>query len=373
MEKKEITILDLVKIAARWIWVLVLGAVLCAGIAYFYSTKMVTPMYSSSSKFVIQTKGQDAESDVLESQRTVAFAQLAVGTYVDIVNTRDFADEVAFYMNGGVKERTYSPEGIKSIVNTYIKHGMIADGGMIEGGRLDSIIDKLCDSGMIDESYKYAPVADVVEEFIMNKEVAAKLNDEEIGKRVQEALKDQTWIPDYILQEAELYSGDTEEKVLELKKVGLGEGNTFNGNKEYKATTVRPKLSFGTAEESTTFTITTKSPDANEAYALARVCEIIVADYIESLYPGVGLVATIDSAVLNENPTNNNTFLFTLIGLVAGFVLAFVIVYIIELSDNRVKNEDDLAAKTGLSVVGIIPDTQIEKNSSYAYEKRIQH
>lgn len=370
MEKKEITILDLVKIAARWLWVLILGAVACALIAYFYSTKMVTPMYSSSSKYVVQTKGQDAESDVLESQRGVAFAQLAVGTYVDIVNTRDFADEVAFYMNGGVKERVYSDEGIKSIVNTYIKHGMIADGGMIEGGRLDSIIDKLCDSGMIDESYKYAPVADVVEEFIMNKEVAAKLSDEEIGRRVSEILKDETWVPDYILQKAELYHGDNEEKVLKLKDIGLGEGQAFGGN-EYTSA-IKSKLSFGTAEESTTFTITTKSADPKEAYAIAKVCEIIVADYIESVYPGVGLVATIDSAVFNESPINNNTFLLTLIGFVAGFVLAFVICYIIELADNRVKNEDDLAAKTGLSVVGIIPDTQIEKNSSYAYEKRIQ-
>lgn len=371
MEKKEITILDLVKIAARWIWVLILGAVVFALAAYFYSTKMVTPMYSSSSKYVVQTKGQDAESDVLESQRTVAFAQLAVGTYVDIVNTRDFAEEVAFYMNGGVKERIYSPEGIKSIVNTYIKHGMIADGGMIEGGRLDAIIDDLCDAGMISESYRYAPVADVVEEFIMNKEVAAKLNEEEIGKRVSEALKDATWIPDYILQEAELYHGDNEEKVLALKKIGLGQGEGFGG-KNFKTQGIKSMLSFGTAEESTTFTITTKSADPKEAYTVAKVCEIIVADYIESVYPGVGLVATIDSAVLNESPINNNTFLLTLIGFVAGFVLAFVICYIIELADNRVKNEDDLAAKTGLSVVGIIPDTQIEKNSSYAYEKRIQ-
>ena len=371
MEKKEITILDLVKIAARWIWVLILGAVVLASVAYFYSTKMVTPMYSSSSKFVIQTKGQDAESDVLESQRTVAYAQLAVGTYIDIVNTRDFAKEVAFYMNGGINEKSYSTEGIKTIVNTYIKHGMIADGGMIEGGRLDAIIDKLADTGLIDESYKMAPVADVVEEFIMNKEVAAKLNNEEIGERVAEALKDEKWIPDYILQNAAIYGGDSEDKVVKLKEIGVGEGVGFDG-KEYTAAKIKSMLSFGTAEESTTFSITTRSSDAKEAYAIARVCEVIVADYIESLYPGVGLVATIDSAVLNENPTNNNTFLLTLIGFVAGFVLAFVVVYIVELADNRVKNQEELAEKTGLSIVGIIPDVQIEKNSNYAYEKRLQ-
>ena len=53
MDKKEITILDLAKIALNWIWVLLIGAALFAGIAFFYSTQMVTPMYSASSKYVI--------------------------------------------------------------------------------------------------------------------------------------------------------------------------------------------------------------------------------------------------------------------------------------------------------------------------------
>ena len=74
----------------------------------------------------------------------------------------------------------------------------------------------------------------------------------------------------------------------------------------------------------------------------------------------------------NPNPINNNTFLLTIIGFAAGLVLAFVIVYIIELADNRIKNEDELAEKTGLSVVGIIPDAQYEKGNTSAYDKRLQ-
>lgn len=367
MEKKEITILDLVKIAARWFWVLLLGAVLCAGIAFFYSTKMVTPMYSAKSKFVIQTKDQDgASTDVLEAQRRVAYAQLAVGTYVDIVNTRDFADELAFYMNGNVKDKKYSAEGIKNVVNIYIKHGMIADGGMVEGGKLDAVIDKLADAGFINQSYKQVPVADVVEALIMNEEVAAKLTDEEIGKKVEEALMDEDFIPDYILLEEALYEGDTEAKIEKLQKIGLGDGTAY-ADKEYTAGSIKGMLSFSSAEESTTFTITVTSVDAEEAYTISKLCEIVVADYIEEKYPGSGFVTTIDSAVLNNSPINNNKVLLVLVGFVAGFILAFVVVYIVELADNRIKDQDELAEKTGLSIMGIIPDTQLEKKNSGAY------
>lgn len=366
MEKKETTILDLVKIAARWFWVLILGAVLCAGVAYFYSTQMVTPKYAAKSKFVIQTKGQDASSDVLESQRTVAYAQLVVGTYIDIVDTRDFAEELAFYMNGGHRELSYSTDGLKNVINTYIRHGLIADGGFVEGGKLDKIIDELADAGFIDASYKNVPVADAAESLIMNEEIVSTLTNQEIVDKVQEALSDEDWIPDYILDSKVVFVGDNDVKLAELKKLGLGEGKSYAG-KEYTAGMIRGMLSFTSAEESTTFTINVTSADPEEAYIIARLCELITADYIENRYPGTGYVTTIDSAVESRAPINNNKLPLTLVGFVAGFVLAFVVVYIIELADNRIKDQDELAEKTGLSIMGIIPDAQVEKKNSGAY------
>ena len=358
MENKEITILDLVKIALNWIWVLLIGAGICAAVAFFYSTKMVTPMYSSSSKYVIQTKGQDASSDVLESQRTVAYAQLVVGTYVDILNTRDFAVEVANYLNGNYSERTYSPEGVKNVVNASIRQAIFEDGGLVEGGQLDAVIDSLCDAGFIDESNKALPVADVAKSFIEN---ADTLTDTQFTQEVVKALKNGKLIPDYVHLEDEMYVGvsNEEAKFIETIRKELG--------KEYNYKMVKGMLSFGSAEDSTTFTVTVRSANPEEAYAVARLCEVIIPGYIEARYPGSGLARPIDSAVFNENPINNNTTLLTLVGFIAGFVLAFIVVYIIELADNRVKNQEELAEKTGLSVMGIIPDTQNEKNNSGAY------
>ena len=67
MENKEITIMDLLKMAARWVWLLVACAVVCAGIAYFYSEKVVVPAYSAKTRFLIQTKDKGNENDILDS------------------------------------------------------------------------------------------------------------------------------------------------------------------------------------------------------------------------------------------------------------------------------------------------------------------
>lgn len=361
MDKKEITILDLVQIALKWIWVLLLGGAICAAVAFFYSTKMVTPMYSSSSKYVIQTKGQGETGNILDDQRTIAYAQLVVGTYVDIVNTRDFAVEVANFMNGEYAERTYSPEGVKTIVNVAIRQAIFEDGGFVEGGKLDEVIDTLVDSGFIDESYRTMDVADVAKALITG---ADSYTNSQFKTEVVKGIEKGTIVPDYVYLDEELYTGASNEEIEIIEEI-----RSELGGKVYNYGMIKGMLGFSSAEDSTTFTVTVRSADPNEAYAIARLCEVIVPDYIEARYPGSGLATTIDSAVYNPYPINNNTTLLTLAGFLAGFVLAFVVVYIIELADNRVKNQEELAEKTGLSVMGIIPDMQYEKNNggSYSY------
>lgn len=366
MDKKEITILDLVKIALNWIWVLLLGGAVCAAVAFFYSTKMVTPMYSASSKYVIQTKGQDAASDVLESQRTVAYAQLVVGTYIDIVDTRNFASEVAKYMNGEVGSITYKKEA----VDTLVKYGILVDKGIVEDGTLRGIINELAEAGVIDASASTRSVADVTRNlFTANKESLSGMTTEELDAYLEEALSYDALLPlivsDKNLMNETVYIGMSAEKLEKLREIGLGD-KSFS-DKVYTANEIAGMISFSSAEESTTFTLRATSPDSHEAYIVAKLCEIVMADYIEEIYPGTGVISVIDSAQHNGNPINNNTTLLTLVGFIAGLVLAFVVVYIIELADNRIKNQEELAEKTGLSVMGIIPDTQNEKNNSGAY------
>ena len=254
MEKNEISLVDLMKIAIKWIYLIVAGMLVFGIALYVYSANFVTPKYEASTKYCIQTRGQSIESDVLDSQRTVAYAQLVLGPYIDILDTRDFAQEVAFYMNGNEKDT-------------------------------DSA-DKKAD---ISEFLKYKPA-------------------------------DRTYTPDG----------------------------------------VKSMITYKSEEEKISFDVTVNSGSHEEAYAIACCIQTIASDYIEEKYPGVGVVTVIDQAILSDKPVNNRTLLMTLAGILLGAFVTFALAYILECADTRIKDEQTLAEKTGVAIIGIIPDMSAE-------------
>ncbi len=255
MDKKEIALIDLCKIAIKRIYLLVAAMIIFGAAFYMYSKNVEKPQYEASTKYCIQTRGQSVESDVLDSQRDVAYAQLVLGTYIDILNTRDFSEEVAFYMNGNER---LSDSAEKRML-------------------LSAVVDYVKDNG-----------------------------------------------------------------------------------KEYTADGIKQMIKYGSEEEKISFDVSVQSGSHEEAYAIAKCIEIIASDYIEKKYPGVGVVTVIDKAILSDKPVNNRVVLMTLAGILFGLILSFAIVYIIEITDTRVKDEKTLAEKTGIAVIGVIPDMNSE-------------
>lgn len=257
MENKEIALVDLLKIALKWIYVIIAGMIICGAALFIYSKNFVDPKYSASTRYCIQTRGQSIESDVLDSQRTVAYAQLVLGTYIDILDTRDFSEKVAFYMNG----------------------------------KVDAF--------------------------------------------------------------------DSQEKKEKLSAVA--EYSKKSG-KVYTADGIKNMIKYKSEEEKISFDVTVESGSHEEAFAIARCIEIIASDYIEEKYPGVGVVTVIDKAVHSDKPVNNRVLLLTLAGILLGAILSFAVVYIIECNDTRIKDEHTLAEKTGLAVIGVIPEFNSESS-----------
>lgn len=251
MEKNEISISDLLKIAVKWLHVLLAGMLIFGIALYIYSSNFVVPMYRASTRYCIQTRGQSIESDVLDSQRTVAYAQLVLGTYIDILDTRDFSEEIAFYMNGNVKE-TDSDEKRQALA-----------------------------------------------------------------------------------------------EMLSLNK---------DSDKVYTADGIKKMIKYKSEEEKISFDVDIDSVSHTEAFAIARCIEITVSEYIEEKYPGVGVVTVIDKAILSDKPVNNRVLIMTIAGILIGALFAFILVYIFETTDTRIKDEQALSEKTGLAVIGVIPD-----------------
>ncbi len=130
MEKREFTLADLFAMAMKWLWVIVIGMVV-VGIASFYFSKFcVVPAFSSTSKFLVQTKNFTTQQTVqssqqlLDEQRGIALAQMVVTEYIEVLDTRYFADEIEIYLKGGSNandstEKLAALESIGKLENEY--------------------------------------------------------------------------------------------------------------------------------------------------------------------------------------------------------------------------------------------------------------
>lgn len=255
MENNEIDVMDLIRIAIKRFYLIIISMIVLGAVCFVYGKYFVVPRYEVNTKYCIQTKGQNVDSDVIESQRTVAYAQLVLDTYIDILDTWDFAEEIAFYMNGGIR------------------------------------------------------------------------------------------------------ASDTIEKKNEMIKIA----KSVDGNEKYTAKQIKDMVVFHSEEEKVSFDVRVKSVSATEAYAVARCIETAASDYIENKYPGVGLVTVIDKAIPAKAPVNDKTLVMTLVGMLIGAVLAMVISVLIEKLDLRVTDEKKVTEKTGLAVIGSIPDIYFDK------------
>ena len=421
MENKEgISIVELLKMAVKHLWIIILAVIFCVSAAVVYTTFVVVPEYTSNSTFCIQTKGQNAESDVLESQRTVAYAQLVVGTYIDILDTRDFAQEVAFYMNGNVSEKdlsfgsgsleavvksdkatTYFGEStdkemyIKKIDEftapleknekvTYSIHGKTSVEtlkDMISNPVSYGLKYVISEDGDEISSYSVYAFADYKERKDLK---VAEVSDGTSSSRLSTIISDldksgldevnvyvdgfceseklDELLNCFITKELLLKSAGENPKITALKNIDLAGEEEVDD--EYTASDIESKLSFKFEEESISFNVATKSTDPKEAYRIARCVEIVTSDYIEQKFPGVGVVTVIEAARESTNPTNNNTLIFILAGILAGAVIGLVISYIIESTDNTVRSEKDITSKLDLPIIGVIPDVQYEQLQS---------
>ena len=96
MEEKTINVMDLVMLAWRRIWILVIAAVVCAAVVFSYCKILVTPTYSATAS-IIATNGAVT---VYNDKSTVSASDLSASLYlaetvIDILKTPDIYKDVA--------------------------------------------------------------------------------------------------------------------------------------------------------------------------------------------------------------------------------------------------------------------------------------
>lgn len=134
---------------------------------------------------------------------------------------------------------------------------------------------------------------------------------------------------------------------------------------------VKGMISAESVDNTEIFRVTVTSPDPEEAEKIASAIAYILPKRISSIIEGTS-AKIVDSAVVPSAPSSPSYSKNTIIGFLAGFVLAAAAVILRELMDISVHSEDDIAESCNYPVLASVPDMEVhgKGGSYYGYGKK---
>lgn len=119
------------------------------------------------------------------------------------------------------------------------------------------------------------------------------------------------------------------------------------------------------------FVISVTSLNPNDSYQLVKAMEEIAPSLIRKIKYQAE-ISVVDPAVLPTGPSSPNIIRNTMIGGIFGLIVSAFIVFLWELMDVKVKNEDDLLKKHDIILLGTIPtfDTSSKKDAKIGLAER---
>ncbi|WP_368294243.1 YveK family protein [Dehalobacter sp. TBBPA1] len=99
-----------------------------------------------------------------------------------------------------------------------------------------------------------------------------------------------------------------------------------------------------------------------DAYLVGKIANEVSSVFVlkASELLGINNITIVDKAVVSEKPVYPNPILLISLSFLAGAVLSFSFVLFIAFIDDAVGNTEEIEKKTGLPVVGIIPNMKIK-------------
>ena len=122
----------------------------------------------------------------------------------------------------------------------------------------------------------------------------------------------------------------------------------------YSAEQIEKMLTASAIDNTEAFRITITNPDPKMAMTIANTIANIAPIEISRVVKA-GSVEVIDYAALPTKPASPNILRNTAIGAVLGLIIAIFIVILIEITDTRIKSEEDLTKTFDIPVLGVIP------------------
>ncbi|MBR3932598.1 MAG: hypothetical protein IKJ68_01630 [Clostridia bacterium] len=132
-------------------------------------------------------------------------------------------------------------------------------------------------------------------------------------------------------------------------------------SEEYKisGSSIKSKITMNSANETEILEIKYADISPERARDILQLVLNNAQGEITRIMPGC-IVSIVDNASLPTTTSSPNVKQNTFIGIFAGIIIGIAIIFIKELLDTRIKDEDDLKSKYNIPVLGIIPNLDVD-------------
>jgi capsular polysaccharide biosynthesis protein len=136
-------------------------------------------------------------------------------------------------------------------------------------------------------------------------------------------------------------------------------------------TALNSQITVGSERNSQVVAVSVQDPDPALAVQIANTVATVFQREIVSIM-NVDNVSILSEAKLGENPTpvKPNPKLNMAIAFVVGLMIAVGLAFLLEFLDNTIKTERDIEKHLGLSVIGVIPSFELDKEEVTKAELR---
>ena len=332
-------------------WIIALAGLL-AGLAAFIFSRSQAPVYEARTQLLVSRPSMQSQVvDITQSLNSQQITQ----TYVEMLKLASVREAAAERL--GIKI-TAAQVNVSAMTNTQIIEIRIEDTIPTRASAIaDTLVDVLVAKNDEIQSSRYTASEESLNTQIADVERQIGNLQDQIQVRTAEVLEEQK-------TELEIQIGATQTDVAEAQRelAAAPESSEKKAELERRQTLLR---SYENAYNTLLVQKKVNSSEDEELVQLEKTFNLYQQIYLNLLNNREALrlarlqntlnVARIDAAQINPTPVRPRTSLNTLLGALAGVILAVSIIFLRDFLDDTIKNREDIKRMFGLPTLGQIP------------------
>ena len=366
---------QLITIIRKWMWLLLIGMLL-AGAGSYYVSSLQTPIYQSSTRFVVMRAAQTTYDvySYLDSQQLIS-------TYTELLTTERLIQkasvELGFEVSVG--QASAVQVGETQFVRLTVRDEIPQEASAIA----NALVSLLIDENEELQAVRYIAAEENLQNRIDESQRQIEILQKEINDLSTSTVEDQ-------LAQVGIQIDDLQAQILDLERK-LADYDELSATQEEKAQYAADELTLAQIEpvlslyqEIYTNLVVLGEPvqsgnqTSNRLEQLQTTLNLYQQIYISSIssLESVRLmraqnmpnVVQVESASVPSKPISPKPFQTGFIGALVGLVFTARVVFLIEYLDDTIKTPDDVKNAIGLPVIGLIAELR-HKGSSDSKEK----